>query len=98
MDRPIACSLPPADLAERRALIDRIARDTLLAREAIEGGARLRFAAGPGTELSLRNLIAAEAECCSFLRMELSHDGDELKLDVTGPEEAQPIIAEMFAR
>jgi hypothetical protein len=96
MDQPIACSLPPADLRARRATIDELTLEALLARAPIVGGVRLTFAAGPGTEQSLRALIAAEAQCCSFLRMDLGHDDDVLTLDITGPGEAQPIIAEMF--
>jgi hypothetical protein len=97
MDTPIACTLSPADYRERRSAIDRIARDALRSHTPIDGGARLTFTSGAGTEEALRELIAAEAECCSFLRMELARAGDELLLDVTGPEEAQPLIEEMFA-
>jgi hypothetical protein len=95
MDQPIACSLPPADYAKRRAHIDDITRSALLGREPIESGERMTFA--PEAEADLRELVAAEAECCSFLRMELSRSGDALTLDVTGPDDAQPIIAELFA-
>jgi hypothetical protein len=95
MDQPIACSLPSADYAERRAHIDDITRSALLGREPIESGERLTFAAG--AEADLRELIAAEAKCCSFLKMELDRRGDTLALDVTGPEDAQPLIAELFA-
>jgi hypothetical protein len=95
MDQPIACSLPSADYAERRAHIDDITRSALLAREPIESGARMTFAAE--AEAELRELIAAEAECCSFLRMELSRSGEALALEVTGPKDAQPIIEELFA-
>jgi hypothetical protein len=97
MDTPIACSLPPDALRERRAHIDRIARQALRSRRHIAGGARLTFAAGPEIADSLRELIAAEADCCAFLQMNLHAAGSELVLDVTGPEEAQPIIAEIFA-
>jgi len=96
MDQPIACSLPTADYSERRATIDQIARNSLRTREPIEAGARLTFRPGPTTEESLRELIAAEAACCPFLHMELGRDGDSLTLDVTGPDEAQPLIAELF--
>ena len=97
MDTPIACSLPPDALRERRAHIDRIARQALRSRRPIEGGVRLTFTAGPETDHSLRDLIAAEADCCAFLRMELARSGDELTLDLTGPSDAQPVIAEFFA-
>jgi hypothetical protein len=75
-----------------------IARRALRSREAIDGGARLRFAAAGETESDLRAVIAAEAECCAFLSFDLRDDGgDGLLLDVTGPADAQPIIGELFA-
>ena len=95
MDRPIACSLPPAELAARRAAIHQIARDALVSRATTEGGARLTFVAR--AEGALRELIVAEAECCPFLQMKLRRDGDTLTLEVTGPRDAQPLIAELFA-
>jgi hypothetical protein len=97
MNTPIACSLSAADQPARRDTIDRIAGQALLSREAIDGGTRLTFAPTGRTEADLHALIAAEAECCPFLTMELIRDGDVLRLDVTGPAEAQPVIAHFFA-
>ena len=98
MNAPIACSLAPSDIRARRATIDGIARESLRSREPIEGGARLIFAPDTATENALRDLIAAEAECCPFLTMDLARGTDAVMLEVTGPEDAQPIIAELFAR
>jgi len=84
-------------LRERRAVIDQIAGAALRSRERIPGGARLMFTGSDDTELALRDLIAAEADCCPFLRFDLERGDDELRLDVTGPEEAQPMLAELFA-
>jgi hypothetical protein len=97
MDTPIACTLGPADYRARRATIDDLTRSALRSRSVIDDGARLTFTGGAETEEALRELIAAEAQCCSFLRMELRHSGDDLLLEVSGPEDAQPIIAELFA-
>jgi hypothetical protein len=97
MNTPIACSLPAAGYAARQEDIARIAREALRSREPLTGGTRLILAARDDTERDLRALVAAEAECCPFLRFELNRDGDSLRLDVTGPGDAQPIIAELFA-
>ena len=97
MNKPIACTLSADEYAARRDDIARIARDALRSREPLDGGARLTFAASDDTARDLRAVIAAEAECCSFLRFELQREADELRLDVTGPDDAQPIIAELFA-
>ena len=94
---PIACSLSTDDYRARGAAVAQIADDALRSRDPRDGGARLTFTGGDATEARLRELIAAEAECCPFLRFELDRDGDTLTLDVTGPDEARPIIDELFA-
>jgi hypothetical protein len=97
MDQPIACTLAPADYSERTDRIAAIARDALRSREPIDGGARIVFAASEGTERDLRAVVAAEAECCAFLRFDLRPGDDTIALEVTGPEAGQPVIAELFA-
>jgi hypothetical protein len=97
VDQPIACSLSSAPYTERVQQLSALRRDAMLERSAIAGGERLLFADAPGIESSLRAAIDAEAECCSFLTLTLEHDGDRLVLDITGPEMARPIIAELFA-
>ena len=93
---PIACSLDAAEYAARRGDAARIAHDALRSREPLDHGARLTFDASDATERRLRELIAAETRCCPFLRIDLDRDGDALRVDVTGPDEAQPIIAQLF--
>ena len=56
-----------------------------------EGGARVRLARD--VEPELRELIAAESECCPFLEFDLRRDGAGLRLSVSGPGDARPIIA-----
>jgi hypothetical protein len=97
MHEPIACTLTGADYAARMDQLAAIARDALRSREPIDGGARLVFDASDGTERTLRDVFAAEARCCSFLRFDLRRTGDTLEVEVTGPEAAKPIIAELFA-
>jgi hypothetical protein len=97
MNQPIACTLSASDYVSRRDEIAAIGRQALRSREPLAGGARLTFAAAGDTERRLREVIAAEAGCCSFLRFELGGDGQTLLLDITGPDDAQPIIAELFA-
>ena len=97
MNQPIACTLRPADYADRTAELAELAEAALRSRTAIAGGERLVFAPGGKTEQRLREAVAAEAECCSFLRMNLRAEPDALILDITGPAEAEPIISELFA-
>ena len=86
----IACSLTAADHRQRLADLDELRHDALLNRTSIPGGKRLTFAATARERVEAA--IAAEAECCPFLTMDVHVADDRLVLDVTGPEEAAPII------
>src|SRR3954468_22411366 len=97
MDQPIACSLSPAEYRTRVQSFGQIADAALRSREPREDGVRLAFEATDATERALRDLIAAESRCSPFLEFALERDGDTLTLDVTGPPDAQPIIAELMA-
>ena len=87
----IACTLTSAQQRARRAQTAAIAHAALRSRD----GGRLVF--DVSAEPALRELVALEAECCPFLTLELSRASDALELTITGPEEAAPIIAELFA-
>jgi hypothetical protein len=93
----IACSLNASQAAERAEHTAALAARALRAREDLARGERLRFEAGSDIETALREVIAAEGECCPFLGMELRRGHDELVLEITGPPEARPIISALFA-
>jgi hypothetical protein len=97
MDTPIACTLRPDEYDPRVAELSAFAERALRSREPTERGERLTFDAGEEIERRLRAVIAAEAECCAFLTIELRRADDALVLDISGPDAARPIIAEMFA-
>jgi hypothetical protein len=97
MNQPIACTLRPAEYSDRTAELAELADGALRSRTPITGGERLTFAPGATTEERLRAAVAAEASCCSFLHMDLRSEPEALVLDITGPVEAKPIIAELFA-
>jgi hypothetical protein len=97
MNEPIACTLSASDYGARAQQMAELARDALRSRQPIPDGVRLTFNPGRGTERQLREIVAAEARCCAFLRMELRSGADGLILDITGPDQAEPIIAELFA-
>ena len=90
MPEPHACTLTSDEYDRRIAALEALARRSLRAHEPIPDGARLIFRDDPATEQELRAVIAAEAACCAFLRMELTCTGGGLQLDVTGPEGAGP--------
>lgn len=96
-ETPIACSLTAQRYRERVQDTVTVAADALRSRRDLPGGSRLLFANDRGVADRLEAFVAAESACCPFLTLELRTSGDELALDITGPEDAQPIIAELFA-
>ena len=96
MDTPIACTLDARGLAARVDELSAVAAEALRSRERTPRGERLVFA--PGAERRLRDVVAAEAACCPFLRLELRRAPDALVLDISGPRDALPVIAALFAR
>ena len=94
---PIACTLTAGEYAGRTRELAGLAARALRSRAPTADGERLRFTDTPETEQELRAVIAAESRCCAFLRMDLQRGDDGLVLDVAGPQEARPIIAELFA-
>ena len=97
MDQPIACTLSAREYRGRADELAALAARALRSRERTAGGERLTFADGPEIEAELRAAIAAEASCCAFLRMELQRRDEGLVLDIAGPPDARPVIAELFA-
>ena len=97
MDQPIACTLAPDEFRSRSSDLAAIAARSLRQRAPIPGGERLTFAGDDATERELRAVVAAEAQCCAFLELDLRRQREHLVLDVVGPEDAQPLIAELFA-
>ena len=97
MEQPIACTLSADQYRRRTGDLAALAARSLRSREETAGGERLLFADTADTERELRDAIAAEATCCAFLRMDLRRTTDGLVLDIAGPQNARPIIAELFA-
>jgi len=94
---PVACTLSPAARAVRGYDLAALAARALCSREPTPDGERLVFTDDPGTERALRAVIAAESACCAFLRMDLHRGAGGLVLEIAGPPDARPIIAELFA-
>jgi hypothetical protein len=97
---PIACSLEAGALEQRLTAIAEIGADSLISRQAEDGCHLLRFRADAATRRRLEEIIAAEAECCSFLELSLDHNGGELVLSIAAPRDAQALadgLADTFA-
>lgn len=95
MSEPIACSLTVGVQRERRGEAAALLERSLVAREPIAGGVRLRLRRD--SEDELRDLVRREQECCPFFRFSFRDEGPELVLDATAPDEARELLDELFA-
>ena len=96
-DLPIACALSADGMTARLALIDALAADALLDRAPTDTGMRIRLRDRPDVEQRTRELVAAESECCAFLDFQLGREDGALVLDISGPDDARPVIDMFFA-
>jgi hypothetical protein len=92
----IACSLNAGDREKRLEATTDLRARAILETQPTATGVRLRFAARPGIREELQWLITSESKCCPFLRFELQQADGELILAVSGPDEARPVIEDLF--
>lgn len=97
MEHSIACTLSPADYQQRTNELTALAARALHSRHQTDDGLRLVFSDSPENEHDLRAAIAAEANCCAFLQLDLTRTAHGLVLEITGPQDAHGVIAELFA-
>lgn len=88
---PAACSLGPGALAQRLTAIAEIGAGSLISRHVESGRHLLRFRADAATRKRLEEIVAAEAECCSFLDLSLDQQAGELMLSIAAPRDAQAL-------
>jgi hypothetical protein len=89
-DLPLACSLDAPALEERLAEMRALGREAVLG---VQPDGELRFRATPAVRERLERILAAEAECCAFLRFDLRERDGELRLAIGAPEGAEPVAA-----
>jgi hypothetical protein len=101
-EEPPACSLDANPLERRLAAIAEVGADSLTSRAVDDDGRHLlRFRSRAGTRDRLEEIVAAEAECCSFLDLHLSEQGGTLVLSIAAPANGTAVadaLAEAFAR
>jgi hypothetical protein len=93
-DPPIACTLAPADMPVRLAAWQDVVA-TVVAREPIDNGVRLILPTGASLG-SLADLVAAEHQCCMFLRFAITVDTRGAALEVSAPTEAIDVVHSLF--
>jgi hypothetical protein len=87
---PIACTLTGASLEERAAWLRRLGEAGLI--EGTRTAHRLALRFRPQAADDVRELVRAESECCPFLSFEVEPADSEIRLAITGPSEAGPVL------
>lgn len=87
---PIACTLSPEQLPDRVAEMTGLGRVSLIDAKRHSGRAVLRFR--PAAREQLAALVAAEAECCAFLTLDLCDEAEAVVLTVEGPTGTEQLV------
>lgn len=97
-DLPVACSLMPAELQERRRTLLLKMREVVSEVTELEDGFKYEFALADDVLPELAKLIQLEHQCCPFLtfRLALEAGGDSVLLEMTGPQGTKEFLAEVF--
>jgi hypothetical protein len=93
----IACSLPAAELAERRARWKALTERSFLERALVPAGVRLSFRPDRGAESELRALAELERDCCAFASFRVTSSRQQVTLDVTAEGDGVAAVREIFA-
>ncbi|WP_344831867.1 hypothetical protein [Actinocorallia longicatena] len=91
-DLPIMCTLTPNKMVDRLMDFEALFAEhlTILEREPLL--LRLTFAVDDSQEEKVRELFAAEQQCCAFLTFTYDRTGDGLVVSIAAPEEAAPTL------
>jgi hypothetical protein len=98
MQIPIACTLSEAEMRERRRTILDSVRDATRTVTDLPEGYAYCFEAKPELILQLARLVDLERVCCGFLTFRIIAEAGNksICLEITGPPEAKPVIADIF--
>ena len=96
-ERPVilGCSLEADEFRSRREAWDQLA-SAVVDRAWTEDGFRVRFEPADGVSESLRDLVAAEQDCCGWATWSVADEGGCPVLDVGGPADRVGTLAAAF--
>ena len=98
MDLPIICTLTEEELRKRREMFLDSLREASCDITPIPDGFSYAFKARPEVIAQLASLVELERQCCRFLTFRIVEESAEhtVRLEITGPPEAKPVIADLF--
>jgi hypothetical protein len=99
IDLPIACTLTDAEMRERRTTVLDAFRKAVLETTPVPLGYAFRLEPKSEVLTQLLHLVDLERQCCPFLTFKVivAPGNQPFTLEITGPPEATPLIANFFA-
>ena len=97
-DLPVACSLMPAELQERRRTLLLKIRSVVSEVTELENGFRYQFPIDGDVLSELTKLIQLEHQCCPFrtFRLTIEAGTDLVSLEMAGPRGTKDFLTEVF--
>ena len=98
MEPPLACTLTDAQMRERRKTLLNAFRSAALGTTSLPLGCAYRFKPTSEVLIQLTTLVDLERQCCPFLTFKIIVEPGKqpISLEITGPPEAKPLIADFF--
>lgn len=91
-DLPIMCTLTPNKMVDRLTEFEDLFAEHLTGIEREPLLLHLTFAVEEGKEAKVRELFAAEQQCCAFLSFTYAHTEQGLVVSIAAPAEARPTL------
>jgi hypothetical protein len=91
-DLPIMCTLSPNSMVDRLTAFETLFATSLTGTEREPLELRLSFAVEADQETQVRELFAAEQQCCAFLAFAFERTEAGLVVSITAPAEAGPTL------
>jgi hypothetical protein len=98
MNPPIACTLTDGELQQRRKTVLDAFREAVLETTPVPLGYAYRLEPKSEVLAQLVHLVDLERQCCPFLTFKIIVEAGNqpFTLEITGPPEAKPVIANFF--
>lgn len=90
----IACALDTGGFKDRLAWIAELNRDALRSYKRDGLVVHLRYDAKSADRV--KEMVHREKKCCAFLRFDVQHEGNDVLLTITAPEEARVASETLF--
>jgi len=94
---PVACALAPADLAAQAGRWEQLAARAMTGRTQTAHGLRISFRLQPGAEDELRELAAAENQCCPWAEWAVETSAQQIVLNVRSAGDGIATLHSMLA-